>query len=173
MRMLLTRGIVTTLVLAGSLGVLAESVARRTFVVHVPPRVSIQSPANAPIMILPPSQARVEFAQQDWEMATNSHSGATIQFVTEHSFHNQTDVRRDAQLELKLLSQSKYGTWKVVRPSDATNHEIGREAATVQVSSISPGSAVVGLTVTFLPGSALSTPSGDYETTVVGTITAN
>ncbi len=175
MRILMTLVTATAVMLGGFMKVQADRVSRQTFVAHVLPRVSVKSPPRGATSILDPSQVHVQFTQQDWDVTTNSLSGATIQFVTEHSFHNQnhSNIRRDAQLELRILSQSKSGTWTVTQPSGVTNHELGQELATVQVNSISPGFAVVGLTVTFLQGASLSTPDGDYETTVIGTITAN
>ncbi len=175
MRILMTLVTATAVMLGGFMKVQADRVARQTFVVHILPRVSIKSPPRGTISILHPSLSHLQFAQQDWEVTTNSLSGATIQFVTEHSFHNQSHSisRRNAQLELSILSQSKSGTWTVTQPSDVTNHESGLETARVQVDSHSPGFAVIGLTVTFLPGTSLSTPDGDFETTVIGTITAN
>ena len=157
------------------LSVRAESTARQSFLVHVPPRVSITAPPVAARATLLPDQTQVQFTPQAWNIVANSPSGATVQFVTEHSFHNLDDsnIRRDAQLDLWVMSQSQSGAWSVTQSQAVTAHQAGDESASVQVHSVKPGSAVLGLTVTFLQGDALSTPGGDYLTTVVGTITAN
>ncbi len=160
---------------AAPLSVYADPTARQSFMVHVPPRISITAPPVAARATLLPDQTQVQFTPQAWDIVANSPSGATVQFVTEHSFHNQDDssIRRDAQLELQVMSQSQFGAWTVTQSQAVTAHQVGDESATVQVHTIKPGSAVLGLTVTFLQGDELSTPGGDYLMTIVGTITSN
>ena len=157
------------------LSIYADSTARQSFLVHVPPRISITAPPVAARATLPSHQTQIQFTPQAWDIVANSQAGATVQFVTEHSFHNLDDssIRRDAQLDLSVMSQSQSGAWTVTQSQAVTAHQIGDEAASVQAHSIKPGSAILGLTVTFLQGDALSTPGGDYLTTVVGTITSN
>ena len=153
----------------------AETTARQRFLVRVAPRISIKAPVVEATADLPPDDSQVQVPQQVWDIASNTSSGATVQFATEQSFHNLDDdsIRRDAQLNVSIVSQSRAGAWTVTQSQDVTAHQIGEESASVQVRSALAGSAVIGLTVTFLPGDDLSTPGGDYVTTVVGTITAN
>ena len=153
----------------------AESTARQAFFVHVPPRLSIKAPPAGAQAELPPDQTQVQFSPQAWDIAANSPTGATVQFATEQSFHQLVDdsIRRDARLHVSIVSQSHTAAWTVTQAEAVTAYQSGQEAAIVQVRSAKPGSAVLGLTVTFLQGDALSTPGGDYTTTVVGTITAN
>lgn len=160
---------------AAPLRVEAETTARQRFLVSVPPRVTIQAPPAGANAELPPDQAQVQVSQQVWDISANTQSGATVQFATEQSFHNLDDdsIRRDAQLNVSIVSQSQPGAWTVTHSQAVTDHQVGDESATVQVRSARSGSAEIGLTVTFLQGNALSTPGGDYMTTVVGTITAN
>ena len=160
---------------AAPLRVEAETTARQSFVVRVPARVSIQAPPAGATADLPPDETQVQVSQQVWAISANSHSGATVQFATEQSFHHLDDdsIRRDAQLNVSIVSQSQPGAWNVTQSQAVTAHQVGDESATVQVRSARSGSAEIGLTVTFLQGDALSTPGGDYVTTVVGTITAN
>ncbi len=153
----------------------AETTARQRFLVSIPPRVTIEAPPAGATADLPPHETQVQVSQQVWDISANSHSGATVQFATEQSFHNLDDdsIRRDAQLNVSIVSQSQPGAWTVTQPQGVTAHQIGEESATVQVRSARSGSAEIGLMVTFLQGDALSTPGGDYVMTVVGTITAN
>ena len=168
-------GLAAALLLSIPQSVEAETTARQSFRVHVPPRLSISaSPAGAQAELLP-DQTQVQIAPQAWDISANSQSGATVQFATEQSFHNLVDdsIRRDAQLNVSIISQSSSSAWTVTQAQATTAHQTGHESATVQVRSIKPGSAVLGLTVTFLQGDAVATPGGDYVTTVVGTITGN
>jgi len=167
--------IATAVMLSASLSVEAETKARQGFRVSVPSRMSISAPPVAAQATLQPDQAQVEIVPQPWSITANSRSGATVQFATEQSFHSLSDdsIRRDADLKVSIISQSSSAAWTVTQAQATTAHQIGQEAATVQVRSVRPGSAVLGLTVTFLQGDAVSTPQGDYMTTVVGTISAN
>ena len=175
MRSLLSPLLLAAAALAAPLPVDAEITARQDFLVRVPQRISIQAPTVGANADLPPDETRVQVPQQLWDISANTASGATVQFSTEQSFHNLDDdsIRRDAQLNVSIISQSRAGAWTVTHSEDITAHQIGEESASVQVRSIQAGAAVIGLTVTFLQGDALSTPGGDYVTTVVGTITAN
>ena len=175
MRPLILPLLFATAVLSAPLRVDAETTAQQRFLVRVPPRLTIQAPPAEAIAHLPPDEAQVQVPQQVWDISSNTSSGATVQFATEQSFHNLDDdsIRRDAQLNVSIVSQSRAGAWTVTQSEDATAHQFGEESASVQVRSALAGSAVIGLTVTFLPGDDLSTPGGDYVTTVVGTITAN
>lgn len=175
MRPLLLPILFATAVMSAPTPVDAEITARQGFLVRVPQRMSIKAPAGGANADLPPDETQVQVPQQLWDISANTHSGATVQFATEQSFHNLDDdsIRRDAQLNVSIISQSRAGAWTVTQSEDVTAHQIGEESAAVQVRSAQAGAAVIGLTVTFLEGDALSTPGGDYVTTVVGTITAN
>ncbi len=175
MRPLILPLLLAAAVLSAPLRVDAETTAQQRFLVRVPPRLTIQAPPAEAIANLSPDEAQVQVPQQVWDISSNTSSGATVQFATEQSFHNLDDdsIRRDAQLNVSIVSQSRAGAWTVTKSEDATAHQIGEESASVQVRSALAGSAVIGLTVTFLQGNDLSTPGGDYVTTVVGTITAN
>lgn len=166
---------VTTVVLAAPYSVDTRTKGKQNFTVHVPPRLSITAPSTGAEAELLPGQTQVQIAPQTWSIAANSRSGATVQFTTEQCFHHATNdsIRRDADLKVSILNQNDPLVWEVTQAQATTAYQAGQEAATVQVRSNRPGSAVLGLTVTFLEEDAVSTPPGDYVTTVVGTITAN
>ncbi len=153
----------------------AGSKARQSYRVQVPPRLSITAPQAEARAELLPDESQVQFAPQLWSIAANGQEGATIQFATEQSFHHLGNdaIRRDASLRVSILNQSHESIWEVTQAQATTSYVLGQEAATVQVRSHRPGSAVLGVTVTFLQGDTPSTPPGDYVTTVVGTLTAN
>jgi hypothetical protein len=175
MRLLMFRLLLAAAVSTAPGRVEAETTARQRYLVSIPPRVSIQAPPAGANAELPPDETQVQVPQQVWDISANTQTGATVEFATEQSFHNLDDdsIRRDAQLNVSIVSQSQTGAWTVTQSQAVTAHQIGEESAAVQVRSTQAGSAVIGLTVTFLQGDALSTPGGDYVTTVVGTITAN
>ena len=122
-----------------------------------------------------PRDTQIPVHLHTWDIATNSRCGATIQFATEQSFHavNDTRDRLDAQLELTILSQSPGGRWIVTQPIAVTDHQAGEEIVHVAVCTFSPGSAALGLAARSLGGESLTSRGGEYETTVVATITAH
>ncbi len=166
---------VTALVFTAPYSVGPNTKSKQSFTIHVPPRISITAPSAGAEAELLPGQTQVEVAPQAWSIAANSRSGATVQFTTEQSFHLASNdaIRRDAELKVAILNQNTPLVWEVTQAQATTAYQAGQEAATVQVRSSRPGSAVIGLTVGFLDGDSTSTPPGDYVTTVVGTITAN
>ncbi len=166
---------VVGIMLVGPLGVMSERTARQAFHVHVPPRLSIKAPPMEAHAVLLPGEAQVALAQQTWNVTSNATSGATVQFSTERCFHHVFDsrIRRDAQLDVKILDESRPGVWVVTQPNSVTHYDSGIEEASVQVVSSNSGTVSLGVTVTFLQGDSYSTPDGDYETTIVGTITAH
>ena len=170
----IVRALMALGVVATAAALHAESTARQSFLVSVPPRLSIKAPPVGAQAELPP-QTQVELSPQAWDVAANSPAGATVQFATENCFHKLDDasVRRDAQLKVSIVSQSQSSAWTVTQAQASTDYLLGQETAAVQVRSSKPGSAVLGLTVTFLDGNAVAAPGGDYVTTVVGTITSN
>ena len=152
-----------------------ETTAQQQFTVHVPARISITAPDTQMRAELLPEQPHISFEPQSWDVASNSRTGATVQFSTDHCFQNVDDpaIQRDAQLEVSLLHESRPGTWAVTQPKATTSYLENRDSASVQIRSSRPGRATIGLTVTLLQDDALSTPGGDYVTTVIGTITSD
>ena len=153
----------------------AGSKAKQSFRVNVPPRLSVTAPPSEARAELTPDQTQVQMTPQSWGIAANSQAGATVLFTTEQSFHHVSNdaIRRDAELKVVILNQSHASNWTVTQARAATGYQFGQETATVLARSHRPGSAVLGLTVTFLQGDSTSTPPGDYVTTVVGTMTAH
>lgn len=153
---------------------LGDTSARQNFVVRVPARIQIAAPATQVHAESSTNQSGVAFESQSWELSSNMRSGATVQFMTEHYFQHvdHPEIVRDAQLEIMLWHQSSPGAWTVTTGKSATSYQSGIHTATVQARSSRPGRAKIGLTVTFLPDNVMFTPPGEYQTTIVGTITA-
>ncbi len=153
----------------------AERIAHQSFHVHVSPRMAIRCPTLGLVPPLLPLDRQIPVHLHAWDIATNSRCGATIQMTTEQSFHAVNDPRErlDAQLELKILSQSPTGNWIVTHPIAATDYRSGEEIVQVQACTFHPGSVALGLTVRSLGDDTLTSRGGAYEATVVATITAH
>lgn len=161
--------------LAASSSLIAETTARQSFVVNIPRRLTITAPPVAAQAQMAEDAVQVTLPTQVWSVAANSRDGATVRLSTLQSFHNLADdtIRRDAQLEVTVQNQSHAGAWSVSNAIATTDHLAGLEEATVEVRSTGPGTADIGLKVTLQSSADQFTPTGDYVTTVVGTITAN
>jgi len=148
---------------------------RQSFQVHVATRASVQAPPFAASALLPVGGDRVSLPEQNWNVASNSQSGATVRLVADHHFQHleHPGIRRDARFDLRVISQSHVGNWKVTRSIASTSQQAADGSTYVEAQSSQPGSAAIGLIVTFEPDDSLFTPAGSYELTITGTITAN
>lgn len=157
-----------------AVNVFAETIARQSYRVSIPKRLSITAPILAPQVEMAQDGTRASFPEQSWNVAANTAAGATVQFTTVHSFENQgdTSIRRDASLEVTVRNQSHEENWVATKSSATTDYLTGQEDATVEIRSTRPGSAAIGLKVTMLAPESY-TPQGDYVTTIVGTISEN
>ena len=163
------------LAIAGSQLLHAETTARQSFIVNIPKRLTITAPPAAAQAEMDQNAVQVTLPAQLWSVANNAQGGATVQLSTLQSFHNLDDdtIRRDAELEVQILNQSQARAWSVSKPSAMTDHLTGQEEARVELRSTGPGTADISLKVTMRSSADQFTPTGDYVTTVVGTITAN
>lgn len=123
----------------------------------------------------PMTPANIVFTNQTWFARTSSNSGSTVRWTTDHSFWNTADpsYRRDARLRLTRIIGSGVSGWQFDTILDQTNTAAGDESATVQVSCRRPGNAIIWMDVTFITGNLATLRGGNYEMTVVGTISAN
>lgn len=123
----------------------------------------------------PLTPADIVFTNQTWFARTSSSTGSTIRWTTDHSFWNSADpsYRRDARLRLTRVVGSGVSGWQFDVIQDQTNTAAGDETATVQVSGRRAGNAVIWMDVTFFTGNLATLRGGNYEMTVVGTISAN
>lgn len=170
-----TRLALAALVIAGSQIAHAETTARQSFLVNIPRRLTIAAPPVAAQAEMDQDAVQVALPSQLWTVASNARDGATVRLSTLQSFHNLADdtIRRDAELEVRIQNQTESGAWSVSTSSATTDHLRGQEEASVELRSTGPGTAEIRLNVTMRSSEDQFTPSGDYVTTVVGTITAN
>ncbi len=123
----------------------------------------------------PMTGANVTFSNQLWFARTSSGTGSTVRFSTDHAFHHVSSpsFKRDARLRLTRISGTASARWRFDSFDDQTNYAAGDETATVQVSCQSPGNAVIFMNVYFVTGNLATLQGGQYEMTVVGTISEN
>lgn len=152
----------------------AQFSARQRFRVAVPSNISIVAP-NEALITHDQSDANQVFPAQRWSVVGNTLSGVSVSFTTPAPFTHieNPSYQRDARLGLVVSSSAGPGGWTVTQSYDMTDYAGGDPSATVSARSNGTASAAFGLSVTFVTGTYGSFPAGIYETTVVGTITAN
>ena len=146
-----------------------------SYSVTVPHYMRIDALQSAASANHPGTTADVTIANQVWFAASASPTGSTVQLTTDHAFHNvhNDSYRRDARLRLTRLMATLQARWQFDTISDQTNYAAADEVATVQYSSRGPGIAYAWLDVTFLTGDLATLRGGDYQLTVIGTISQN
>ncbi|TWU03283.1 hypothetical protein [Neorhodopirellula pilleata] len=152
----------------------AQTTARQRFRVAVPSNISIVAPDEA-VITHDETNSNQVFPAQRWSVVGNTMSGVSVSFSTPTPFIHvdNPSYKRDARLGLVISSSSGPGGWVVTQPFDMTDYASNDNSATVTARSNATGAASFGLSVTFVTGTYGSFPAGIYETTVVGTITAN
>jgi len=145
------------------------------FSITVPSRLSITAPSASVSETHGGTAADHAFTTQQWAVKANARNGATVVFSTDQAFthEEQSDIKRDAKLDLSIASSSGPASWTLAVASDQTDHAASDEVATVQAGSTRPGKAAFDLTVTFLTGDIETLAEGDYDLTITGTLTAN
>ena len=145
------------------------------FSVNVPPFMTIAALRPDQVQTHPQTSADVQFANSLWLARTASSSGSTVTFATDHSFWNLDNnlYRRDVRLRLPRMIVTRRSGWAFGTFLDQSDHAVGDEVAEVQISSTGPGAALVFLEVTFLTDDPATLHEGDYQLTVIGTISQN
>ncbi len=112
------------------------------------------------------------FPEQGWKLTAPNPFGPTIAVWTIEPFRNISDpqIQVDAALNLTIGKRGKDGNWQVLMPQDRTHFPSGRIAAHV-VAGSQGGNGEAGITVSFLCHEQPFVADGEYEATVVGTIT--
>lgn len=149
----------------------------QVYKVVVSPRLELIAPKIWMIKAYPGTgSADIVFPPQVWRARGNATRGCTVTFETSTAFRHTTTPtsKRDAKLDISSVSAvSGPGVWTTTLASSTTNYRTGNEQARVRVSSNNSGEAQIRVSVTFLTGAPGTLQEGDYQTTVVGTITAN
>ncbi len=143
--------------------------------VHIAPHMEIRALGQARSATHPMTAANLTFNNQQWHAVTLSGTGSTVRFTTDHAFRHATDFsyKRDARLQLTRIVGTSSARWQFDTVTDTTNYAAGDETATVQISSRGPGVANISMNVIFMTGSLASLKGGQYDMTVVGTISEN
>lgn len=148
--------------------------ARQNFRVIIPSNLSIISPDDV-TLTHDETNANQRFPSQLWTVVGNNMTGVSVSFSALKPFTHTNDPRYkcDARLGLAINSSNGPGAWTMTQVNDVTDHANGDNTATVSAVSNGTSHARFDLGVNFITGTYGSFPSGVYETTVVGTITAN
>ena len=163
-----------TIVVALSATASAQTTDTQKFTVTVPSNVSIIAPVDV-ALTHDQTDANQSFPTQRWNVVGNTAAGVTVSFTTGSAFVHTTDPsnKRDASVGLVIASNTGPGVWNVTQAADSTDYVNSDDTAVVSAASNGPGSAAFDLAVTFITDTFGSFASGDYATTVTGTVTAN
>lgn len=145
------------------------------YTVYIPPEMTLRALRPDQSRVHPETPANVTFNNSLWWARTTSTTGSTIRLATSTPFVNVTNpgFERDVQLHSPRLFGSASANWTYDTATDQTDYAAGDDDAAVQISGTGPGMALIFLRVTFITGDLATLGGGDYEVTVVGTITAN
>ncbi len=139
--------------------------------VAAPPPAIRATGKTQSLTVVNPSQPLI-FPEQGWNLTAPNHFGPTITVWSIEPFRNVADPQSqvDAGLNLTIGKRGKDGNWQVLMPQDRTHFPSGRTMAHV-VAGSSGGNGEAGITVSFLCQEQPFVADGQYEATVVGTIT--
>ena len=169
----LTRFAVLSVLIGSATTVMAQTDSQK-FTVVVPSNLSITAPADISITH-DESDADQTFATQQWVVKGNELNGVSVSFATDQAFKHSTEptYKRNVKLDLSVASSLGPATWSISQATDTTDYIGADEVATVAASSNGVGRATFDLAVTFITDSFGTFASGNYETTVTGTVTSN
>lgn len=146
------------------------------FRVRVPTSISITAPTDVEINH-DESDNDQAFPSQDWVVKANVLGGVLVAFEAQSPFTHTVDnsFKRDAKLTLSLGATLGPAEWTVTQATDTTDYQAGGDSlkAAVTASSNGVGRATFGLAVEFITDNYGTFAAGDYESTIVGTVTAN
>lgn len=145
------------------------------YTVYIPPAMSIRALRSDQFETHPETPADITFTRSMWWARTASSTGSTIRLATDTPFVNVTNpgYERDVRLHSPRFVGSRGADWTFDTATDQTDYANGDNDAAVQISGTGPGVCLIFLEVTFITGDLPTLGGGDYEVTVVGTITAN
>lgn len=166
--------IVASFILCSAGSAMAQTTASQKFRVVVPTNISIVAP---PLVSINHNEtdANQVFPAQEWVVRGNSNAGLAVSFETQSAFTHTVDpnFKRNAIITLAVGSTTGPAAWTVTKATDQTDYAASDENASVQASSNGVGRATLNVGLSFITDSFGTFASGDYETTVVGTVSAN
>ena len=115
------------------------------------------------------------FPEVKWVVVNPQGRDGAVVALTCAAFSSTLDSRSqaDVQLDLRVIRAPGRGDWRVDKATDVSDVDAGRGSADVVASSTRRGNAQLGIVVTFANDDLTLLLPSDYETTLVGTITAN
>ena len=148
--------------------------ASQAFRVAVPSSLAIVAPVGQQLTH-DQTDNNQAFSKQRWTVKGNVSNGVVVTFVSATPFVHETNgtMRRDALLGLELAGKTGPADWTVTKAADATNISGNDNDASVAASSNGVGRANFDLSVTFVTGEFGTFAAGNYNLTVVGTVSAN
>lgn len=155
-------------------GTVGSRNAKQKFRVVIPTNLSIISPDDV-TLTHDETNANQQFPTQSWSVLGNNRTGVSVSFTASTPFTNIDDSRYkcDTSLALAINSSTGPGAWTMTQVNDVTDYANADNTATVSAVSNGSSRARFDLGVNFVTDTYGSFPSGIYETTIVGTITAN
>lgn len=147
--------------------------ADQSYKVVVPQSITITSPTAVQLTHDQTDNKQV-FPAQAWVIRGNNRNGVDVKLEVATPFVNTQDSssKVDAEMALSIASTQGAATWSVTKPTDKTNVASNDNDAFVTATSNGVGRANLSLSVTFAAKEWGSYASGEYVTTVVGTVTA-
>ncbi|MCA9193500.1 MAG: hypothetical protein KDB03_17125 [Planctomycetales bacterium] len=144
----------------------------QNFRVFVPKRVAVHAPVDEVVITHDESDSNQAFPPQTWSVSGNSSLGIVVRFSTLDSFVHALDpsVKRNVQLGLNLKHATGPATWLVSQATDKSDFQLGKVMTVVEAESDDVGNAEFDLRVAFVTESFGSFATGDYQLSVIGTI---
>lgn len=132
------------------------------------PEVTVTAPAAGSESVSGTSDAPTLVGTHTWVVTSDEADGASLTLQAD-SFVHVVETNKKASIRLNLTKTSG-AAWSVgIGQSISTD----TTPAQVSASSTGTGDAAFSVDVTFVPGNVSVLPSGNYSTSIVGTIAAN
>ena len=153
---------------------MAQTSGSQKFRVVVPTSISITAPNEVEINH-DESDNDQSFDPQQWIVKANVTQGVNVSFATTTPFTHTTlpQFKRDARLGLSTASSIGPAEWEVTQETDQTDYANDDGVALVTAVSNGVGRATFNLAVQFITDDYGTFAAGTYESTVVGTVSAN
>lgn len=142
---------------------------QQTFKISLPGIVSITAENDLAEITHDLRERDQRFPSQRWSVTSQNSLGAVVTLQTNQAFTNTSDstAKRDVQISLNIRNGPR---WRVSQRRDETDYKSGDEIAIVRAESDRAGDANFNLRVIFREESVDDLMDGDYELTVIGTI---
>lgn len=151
----------------------AQVSGQQSFRVQVPVSAAILASSDTEQLVHDETDADQVFSPQSWTIKANAPQGVSVTFSALTPFtHESQPFQRDVGLGLALGTVSGPAVWSVETADSQSSLAQGVTTASVSASSNGIGRAQLALTVRFVTDTFGTFATGDYNTTVVGTVAA-